>query len=69
MSMVKLVGCKDWIAYMRDMFKLEVDIIVLECTKLYQESDVMTLCGDKYSFDSAIFSPSEIGVPAERWRK
>ena len=62
-------GCLSWTCYMREVIHYQYDIVVLECTRCYQEADAIFMLGHLYVFEYCIFSPSEIGVPSERWRK
>ena len=63
------VGCLSWTCYMREVIHCQYDIVVLECTCGYQEKDAIFMLGHLYVFEGCIFSPTEIGVPSERWRK
>ena len=62
-------GCLSWTCYMREVIHCQYDIVVLECTCGYQEQDAIFMLGHLYVFEGCIFSPTEIGVPSERWRK
>ena len=62
-------GCLSWTCYMREVIHYQYDIVVLECTRGYQEADAIFMLAHLYVFEYCIFSPSEIGVPSERWRK
>ena len=48
---------------------MQPDVIILECTRSYCHQDVVAVMGDRYTLDWLVFSPAEVGVPAERFRK
>ena len=54
-----------WLKY----FLSSADIIVVECTVLFQEWVLRLVFGDLYDFDWIKVNPSEQGVPSNRMRK
>ena len=62
-------GCMAWSSYMREQLIKKPDLIILECTRGYKHEDLEILMGCTYTVHVASFTPTEIGVPSERWRK
>ena len=62
-------GCLAFCTFMREARIIQPDILFCECTRLYPHEDIMLMLGDLYDLHEATFSPSLLGIPAERWRK
>ena len=44
-------------------------MVVIECTRAYDEADITAVVGDSYTVHYIVFSPSDLGVPSTRFRK
>ena len=62
-------SCMAFTAYMREVIHTLPDVVLLECVRQYQEGDAILMLEHNYHYTGLVFSPSEIGLPIERYRK
>ena len=58
-----------WAALMREVYWTKPDILILECTRLYDHNDVVAILDEVASMSPLVFSPTQVGIPSERYRK
>ena len=62
-------GAGPWASFLRELYHSEPDVIILECTRNYRDDDLLYVLGSKYSLHVIVFSPTEVGIPSQRFRK
>lgn len=62
-------GALAWASFLRETWWSEPDMVLLECTRSYRHADLDAVMGSKYSLTFLVFSPTQVGVPSERYRK
>ena len=62
-------GAEAWACLLKEIFDGEPDTVVLECTRGYRHEDLELVLGSKYTLCQLVFSPTEVGIPSERFRK
>lgn len=62
-------GALAWASLMREIVMFSPDAVILECTRQYRHEDINEILGQRYDMWPITFSPTEVGVPSERYRK
>ena len=62
-------GSAAWASFLKEIYDSEPDTVVLECTRAYRHEDLEFVLGSKYTLSWLVFSPTQVGIPSERFRK